>query len=306
MSEIKVFHCQGCGEILDVNINQSYAICKYCGVKNLIKQEEEYDYEKLPVVIEYNIDTENYMEADKLIKEAILLGVASSEIYISKARMELKEGRDKLLFETLSTLKNSKISDGEGKFSSHIKKLMCDRNRAGLTLLHLAAFYEEIDFVKFCVENGADVNSRGGFSDFTPLTILYVAPKAQARNLYGAPLVRDVQKVSEIRNYLLSHGAVDSMSDYKRLNKSHGIRKAPKKAFCIMALAGGLLGIHKFYSLKIFSGLFYLALTIGSIYLGYFPFISMALSLLDLVIALFKKPDALDYIVVNDGLNTNQ
>lgn len=306
-AEAKIYKCSNCGADLDVPMNFSEVICPYCNAKNVIKEagikkgDVTTDLEKMLTLIDFNISTGKISQAEELLQEVILGGIADVRIYILMARIKLKMGNDRILFDTLSTIK---IKLSKGSYTELLRELAMEKDPHGLTALHLASYYERLDMVEFLIECGADVNARGGAYNVTPLTILYVPKHPDAKDIYGAPFERDKSRAKEIKNYLKERGAKDSMREYKRIHKEAKIKTANKLIYCTLAFLGGLLGFHKFYTLKILSGLWRICLLASSIYLWedyqipYLFIVPVALTLSDFFSSLVKKSDIMGRIQI--------
>ncbi len=305
MSEAKILHCSGCGEALDVGINQSFVFCKYCGAKNIIDSQQmkssvsfgninisaNVGTDNLIQTAEYAISVGDLQKASELLMSAVMSGNSDYRVYIYKAQIDLQMDDNKSLFESLEKLEQIEKTNGSDEISVAIKKLMAYRGTNGVISLHNAAFHERLDLVKFCVEHGADVNCHAGMNNVTPLTILYVPidPTTQSK-LDGTPFVRNKEAVKQIREYLIANGAIDSKSTFRNLNKSAGVKKVNKVVYCILALLLGGYGIHKFYAGKIGLGILYLVFC--------WTYIPGIIAFIEFIIAITKKSDAMGYITI--------
>lgn len=305
MSEAKILHCSGCGEALDVGINQSFVFCKYCGAKNIIDSQQmksnvsfgninisaNVGTDNLIQTAEYAISVGDLQKASELLMSAVMSGNSDYRVYIYKAQIELQMDDNKSLFESLERLEQLEKTAGSEEMSAAIKKLMAYRGANGVTVLHNAAFHERLDLVKFCVEHGADVNCHAGMNNVTPLTIMYVPidPTTQSK-LDGTPFVRNKEAVKQIREYLIANGAIDSKSAFRNLNKSARVKKVNKIVYCILALLLGGYGVHKFYAGKIKPGILYLIFC--------WTYIPGIIAFIEFIIALTKQSDAMGYITV--------
>lgn len=305
MSEAKILHCSGCGEALDVGINQSFVFCKYCGAKNIIDSQQmksnvrfgninisaNVGTDNLIQTAEYAISVGDLQKASELLMSAVMSGNSDYRVYIYKAQIDLQMDDNKSLFESLEKLEQIEKTNGSEEMSTAIKKLMAYRGTNGVIALHNAAFHERIDLVKFCVEHGADVNCHAGMNNVTPLTIMYVPidPTTQSK-LDGTPFVRNKEAVKQIREYLIANGAIDSKSTFRNLNKSAGVKKVNKVVYCILALLLGGYGIHKFYVGKIGLGILYLVFC--------WTYIPGIIAFIEFIIAITKKSDAMGYITI--------
>ncbi len=306
MSEAKILHCSGCGEALDVGINQSFVFCKYCGAKNIIDSQQmksnvrfgninisaNVGTDNLIQTAEYAISVGDLRKASELLMSAVMSGNSDYRVYIYKAQIDLQMDDNKSLFESLETLERIEKASSSEEMSVAIKKLMAYRGAHGVTALHNAAFHERLDLVKFCVEHGADVNCHAGMNNVTPLTIMYVPidPTKQSK-LDGTPFVRNKESVKQIREYLIANGAVDSKAVFRKLNKSAGLKKVNKVLYCIFALLLGNFGVHKFYAGKFKLGLLYLVFCSTSV--------PAVIGIIECVyVALTKESDAMGYITI--------
>ncbi len=305
MSEAKILHCSGCGEALDVGINQSFVFCKYCGAKNIIDSQQmksnvsfgninisaNVGTDNLIQTAEYAISVGDLQKASELLMSAVMSGNSDYRVYIYKAQIDLQMDDNKSLFESLEKLEQIEKTNGSEEMSAAIKKLMAYRGTNGVIALHNAAFHERLDLVKFCVEHGADVNCHAGMNNVTPLTIMYVPidPTTQSK-LDGTPFVRNKEAVKQIREYLIANGAIDSKSTFRNLNKSAGVKKVNKVVYCILALLLGGYGIHKFYAGKIGLGILYLVFC--------WTYIPGIIAFIEFIIAITKKSDAMGYITI--------
>lgn len=306
MSEAKILQCCGCGETLDVNMNQSFVFCKYCGAKNIIDSQQmksnvnigninisaNVGTDNLIQTAEYAISVGDLKQAKDLLMTAVMSGNANYRVYICKAQIELLLDDDKSLFQSLEKLIELEREGNSPELSAGIQKLMSYRGVNGVTALHSASYQERFDLVKFCVEHGADVNCRAGMNDVTPLTIMYVPiDSTQCSKYDGTPFVRNKEEVKQIREYLIGHGAIDSKSDYKRLSKIAGTKRVNKIVYCILAGLLGSFGLHKFYAGDIKSGVIRL--------IFYWTYIPAILGIIDCIKALSKQADAMGYITID-------
>lgn len=305
MSEAKILHCSGCGEALDININQSFVFCKYCGAKNIIDSQQmksnvnfgninisaNVGTDNLIQTAEYAISVGDLQKASELLMSAVMSGNSDYRIYIHKAQIDLLMDNNKALFESLEKLEQIEKTSGSEEVRMAIKKLMAYRGANGVIALHNATFHERFDMVRFCVEHGADVNCHAGMNNVTPLTIMYVPIDPTTNNkLDGTPFIRNWAAVRQIREYLIANRAIDSRTDFRNINKTYGVKKVDKVVYCILALLLGGYGIHKFYAGKIGLGILYLIFC--------WTFIPGMIAFIEFIIALTKQPDAMGYITI--------
>ena len=207
-------------------MNSPFIFCQYCGAKNFIESQQmkaKIRFENIDISgnteidniiesAEFAIQSNDYGKANDLIMAAILSGKKDYKIYICKIHLDLWTEKDKNLFSDLEMLQKIEKTDDSPELKEALKELMLYKGKNGITCLHNATFHERYDMVVFCVEHGADVNSRAGMNDLSPISIMYYPLQEGAQNLNGTPFVRDMDNVKRIRDYLVEHGAFD---DYK-------------------------------------------------------------------------------------------
>lgn len=224
MENIRTIHCVNCNAPITVEINRARVFCNFCGAQNIINSEEmkvninvnngvkidaKTDNDSLKRAIEFAISSKNFAKAKELIMTAIITGTNDYYIYILKAMVDLQLDDNAGLFDALDNIIDMEKINSSEKMKQDIKKLMSYRGKNGVQILHNATFHERLDIVKYCIEHGSDVNSVAGMNKVTPISIMFVPISSNLSKLDGTPFVRDKNKVKEIRNYLMNHGARD-------------------------------------------------------------------------------------------------
>lgn len=224
MNNVRTIHCVNCNAPITVELNRARVFCNFCGAQNIIDSEEmkvkinvnngvkidaKTDDNSLKRAVEFAISSKNYAKAKELIMTAIITGTNDYYIYILKAMVDLQLDDNAGLFETLDNIIDMEKISSSPKMQQDIKKLMNYRGKNGVQILHNATFHEKLDIVKYCVEHGADVNSVAGMNQVTPISIMFVPISSSLSKLDGTPFIRNKNKVKEIRDYLMSHGARD-------------------------------------------------------------------------------------------------
>lgn len=220
----KVIYCMSCGAALNVEMNRSMVYCMYCGAKNIIQSQEMHatfqvggtsvqahtDLESLLGSAQYAFSIGQYDRANEMLMNLVMSGLNDWRIYLLKGRIDLMLDTNAQLFEDVRILRQMEPMQKNGEVTRAIAELMQCRGINGVSVLHNAAFHEDLELVKFCVERGADVNLVAGMNRVTPISIMFVPISASMCKLDGTPFVRSREKVKAIRRYLMQHGARDS------------------------------------------------------------------------------------------------
>ena len=225
MSEARVLYCQSCGAMLNVEANRAYIFCQYCGAKNVIESEQmktniniggirisaKTEIENIISSAEYAVSIGQYDKANEMLVAAIMSGYDDYRIYIIKAKIDLQLDHNRNMFESMRKLQLLEQRQNENRaVTAAINELMHYRGKNGVTALHISAFHEQTDMVKYCVEHGSDVNCVAGANRVTPISIMFVPISSKLTGLDGTPFVHHKATVKEIRRYLIAHGARDS------------------------------------------------------------------------------------------------
>ncbi|MBO4392264.1 MAG: hypothetical protein J5816_03070 [Clostridia bacterium] len=224
MPEGTVIYCGACGAPLEVLENRPYIFCRYCGCKNVIRNEQmkstmnlggvqiraNTNTENLIASAEYAIGIKQYDRANELLLASIMSGTNDYRVYILKAQIDLWTDDNNSLFQSLNTLRRLESTQSpNGEVTAAVRGLMHYRGINGVTALHNATFHELYDFVVYCVEHGSDVNCVAGMNMVTPISIMFVPVSPSLSRLDGTPFVRNKYEVKRIRDYLMAHGAFD-------------------------------------------------------------------------------------------------
>lgn len=221
--ESKVIYCMSCGSPLNVELNRNMIFCMYCGAKNIIQGMEmrtdmkignthvqaQTSLESLLNSAEYAYSIKQYDRANEILMNLVMSGLNDCRIYLLKGKIDLMLDTNAQLFEDVRMLQRMEATQRDGEVTRAIAELMQCRGVNGVSVLHNAAFHEDLELVKFCVERGADVNLVAGMNRVTPISIMFVPISATLSKLDGTPFVRSHSKVKEIRRYLMAHGARD-------------------------------------------------------------------------------------------------
>ncbi len=219
-----VVSCPACGASLDAGINRAFIFCKFCGQKILFESEQmninmnvgnssisaHTSQESMLSAIEYHISLCEYQKAKELITSAILSGVNDYRIYIMSAKVNLITDSNAALFNDLDKLMRiEQTAPNRNEVTLAIRELMSFRGKNGVIALHIATFHERLDYTKYCVEHGSDVNCIAGMNRVSPISIMFVPVSPNSSRIDGTPFIRNKAAVREIRNYLMENGAVD-------------------------------------------------------------------------------------------------
>lgn len=221
--ESKVIYCMSCGAALNVEMNRSMIFCMYCGAKNVISGQEMHtnfniggasvqartDMESLLNSAEYAYRIGQYDRANETLMNLVMSGMNDWRIYLLKGKIDLMLDTNAQLFDDVRMLRQMEPMQKNGEVTRAIAELMQCRGVNGVSVLHNAAFHEDMEMVRFCVERGADVNLIAGMNRVTPVSIMFVPISASLSKLDGTPFIRDKEKVRQIRRYLMQHGARD-------------------------------------------------------------------------------------------------
>ena len=219
----KVIYCMSCGSPLNVEINRNMIFCMYCGAKNIISGQEMHtnfhvggttvqaqtNLESLLNSAEYAYRIGQYDRANETLMNLVMSGLNDYRIYLLKGKIDLMLDTNAQLFEDVRMLRKMEGMQRGNEVTLAIAELMQCRGINGVSVLHNAAFHEDMELVKFCVERGADVNLVAGMNRVTPVSIMFVPISASLSKLDGTPFVRNKEKVRQIRRYLMQHGARD-------------------------------------------------------------------------------------------------
>ena len=223
--ESKVIYCMSCGSPLNVELNRNMIFCMYCGAKNIIQGMEmrtemkigntsvhaQTNLESMLNSAEYAYSIQQYDRANEMLMNLVMSGLNDYRIYLLKGKIDLMLDTNAQLFEDVRMLRRLESTQRDGEVTRAIAELMQCRGINGVSVLHNAAFHEDMDLVQFCVERGADVNLVAGMNRVTPISIMFVPVSASLSKLDGTPFVRSHEKVKMIRRYLMQHGARDKI-----------------------------------------------------------------------------------------------
>ena len=222
--EKTVIYCESCGAPLDVEMNRAFIFCQFCGTKNVIRSQQmeasinmsgvnisaRTDIESLINAAEYAVAIGNYDKADEILGSVIMTGCNDFRVYIVKGKIDIQRGDDKSLFRTIAILRRMETKQSPAReVTNGVRYLMGYRGMNGIIALHSAAYHEQMDLVAYCVEHGADVNCMAGMNMVTPISIMFVPVDRDQSGIDGTPFVRHPERVKQIRDYLMAHGARD-------------------------------------------------------------------------------------------------